>query len=62
MTGTEKKRRKIQLRITKGVYSQTSIQMEKKKIQEEEKKEIGRKLEQIKKFLRMRNLKREAML
>ena len=45
MTGTEKRRRKIQLRITKGVYSQTSIQMEKKKIQEEEKKEIGRKLE-----------------
>ena len=60
---TEKRKEEIQSRIIKGVYSQTSIWMKKKKVQEEEEEEeMGRKLEQIEKFLKTRNFKRETIL
>ena len=48
--------------ITKGIHGKTTIQIEEKKIQKGEGKEMGQKLGSMEKFLRTRKLEGGVML
>ena len=57
-----RKGKEVQLGITQGIHSKTTIWLGEKKIRKREEKEIGRKLVLMEKFLGTRKLEGGAML